>query len=153
MSFRTVVQDTLLKAYAGFGSFRGRTESELVVWLRRILARTIIDAVRRFSAATRQMMRERSLEGMLSESDQSVGNLLAASGTSPSERAERRELAVLLADALAALTPDHREVILLRSLQGCDWQEVAVKMNRSKDAVRKLWIRALQQLSPNIQTD
>ena len=147
-----MVQDTLLKAHEHLADFRGSTEAELTAWLRRILARTIGNAVRRFGATARQLSRERSLEQILQDSSRGVNGLLAASGSSPSRAAQRRELGVVLADALAEMDPDHREVIVLRSLQGCDWTRVAEKMDRSPDAARMLWTRALKQLRPHIDS-
>ena len=46
-----LVQETLLKAHQHFDQFQGKTESELVAWLRRILTRNLADLVRRFKAA------------------------------------------------------------------------------------------------------
>jgi RNA polymerase sigma-70 factor (ECF subfamily) len=146
-----LVQETLLKAHQRFGQFRGMTEPELASWLRQILARTVADLVRRHGAAARQLTRQQSLEAMADGSALAIDGLMAASGTSPSEAAERRELGVLLADALAELSPDHREVILLRNLQELDWEQVAAKMGRSADAVRMLWARALKKLRPIIE--
>jgi RNA polymerase sigma-70 factor (ECF subfamily) len=58
---------------------------------------------------------------------------------------------VVLADALADLSDDHREVIVLRSLEERDWNEVARRMGRTTGAVRLLWTRALKQLRPLIE--
>jgi DNA-directed RNA polymerase specialized sigma24 family protein len=46
-----------------------------------------------------------------------------------------------LADALADLSADSRDVIILRSIEERDWGEVAEKMARSEGAVRLLWAR------------
>jgi RNA polymerase sigma factor (sigma-70 family) len=62
------------------------------------------------------------------------------------QRAARREQAVLLADALERLPADYREVIILRYLEGLAPPEVAWRMGRSVESVRKLWTRALVQL-------
>jgi RNA polymerase sigma-70 factor (ECF subfamily) len=147
-----VVQETLLKAHEHFGQFRGRSEAELTAWLRQILARSLADLTRRFRAAQgRQVGRERSLEDMLGASSAALGNLLADRGPSPSQSAQRRELAVVLADALADLDADYREVLILRSLQERDWDTIARQMGRSPGAVRLLWGRALKQLRPRIE--
>ncbi len=147
-----LVQETLLKAHQGFRQFRGRTEPELAAWLRQILARTLVDLARSFrEAEARQLARERSLEGLLDQSSQAMGRLLAAEGNSPSASAERRELGVVLAAALEELSADHREVIVLRSLEERDWEDVARHMGRSPGAVRLLWTRALKQLRPLIE--
>lgn len=147
-----LVQETMLKAHRRFGQFRGRSEGELAAWLRQILAHNLADLARRFrAAAARQVSRERSLEEIIERSSAALGNMLVASGNSPSQSAERRELCVVLADALADLSADHRRVIELRNLQELDWGEVAQKMDRSEGAVRMLWARALKELRPRIE--
>ena len=123
-----LVQDALLKAHQHFDQFQGRTEAELAGWLRQILARCLADLVRRTgwprrgrSAASN---RWRSCWERLA---QVLGGLLAPNGHSPSQSAQRRELSVVLADALADLSADHREVIVLRTLEERDWDEVAAR--------------------------
>jgi RNA polymerase sigma-70 factor (ECF subfamily) len=147
-----VVQETLLKAHQNFGQFQGRTEAELAAWLRQILARNITDLGRRFhTAAARNVSRERSLQEVLDASSQALGNIIAAARSSPSAAAQRRELSLVLADALAELSPDYRDVIILRSIEERDWEDVALRMNRSLGAVRMLWTRALKELRPLLE--
>lgn len=146
------MQDTLLKAQQRFGEFRGQTEPELAAWLRRILARNLMDFAQRFrTAQARRVSRECSLDASLEATSQVLGNLIAANGTTPSQAAQRRELSVVLADALAELPPDYREVIVLHNLRELDWEQVAHKMGRSPNAVRMLWTRVLKQLRPLIE--
>jgi RNA polymerase sigma-70 factor (ECF subfamily) len=148
-----LVQETLLKAHQHFGQFRGQTEAELVAWLRQILARNLADLVRRFRIAdARRIARERSLEQMIANSSAALNNLLVGRGSSPSQSAERREMSVVLADALGDLSADSREVIILRSIEERGWDEVAQKMGRSQGAVRLLWARALKRLRPLIES-
>jgi RNA polymerase sigma-70 factor (ECF subfamily) len=66
-------------------------------------------------------------------------------------RAERRERAVLLANALAELPDDYREVIVLRELEGKSVSEVAEAMERTPNAIQKLWARAVVQLRGRLQ--
>jgi RNA polymerase sigma-70 factor (ECF subfamily) len=72
--------------------------------------------------------------------------MLVAPGSSPSHQADRHEQEVRLAEVLARLPDDYREVILLRNLHGLSHEEVARRMNRSLGAVRMLWVRALARL-------
>jgi RNA polymerase sigma-70 factor (ECF subfamily) len=58
----------------------------------------------------------------------------------------RREQRVILADALAKLPDEYREAVVLRFLEGLSFAEVAARMGRSVDSVRKLWTRGLAQL-------
>ena len=71
---------------------------------------------------------------------------LVSPQSSPSARAERRELAALVADQLARLPNNYREVIVLRHLEGLTFPEVARRMGRSQDSVEKLWLRGLTRL-------
>ena len=147
-----LVQETLQKAHQHFDQFRGRTEGALIAWLRQILANNLADLARRYHVAgARQVGREQSLEEALLASSAALDRLLAGQGASPSESAERRELAVVLADALAELRGDQREVVVLRSLDERSWDEVARRMGRSVGAVRMLWARALKRLRPLIE--
>jgi RNA polymerase sigma-70 factor (ECF subfamily) len=142
-----LVQETLLKAHRAFPEFRGASEEELVAWLRRILARQLTDLMRRLRANRRDVAREQPLDGLLRDK---LHDMATTSFTSPSGLAQRRELGVVLADALAQLSPARREVIVLRNLEELDWPEVARRMGKSQAAVRKLWARALLALRPLI---
>jgi len=142
-----VVQETFLDAVRGFDQFKGGTERELMAWLRQILARNVTDQVRAHRADGRDARREESLEDMLERSSQSLHEVLAASISSPSAQAARREQSLLFADALARLPEDYRDVIIYRNLRGLKFEEVAEAMGRSSGAVRMLWARALERLA------
>ena len=50
------------------------------------------------------------------------------------------------AEVLGQLPDDHREVIILRHLEGLTFPEVAARLEKSTDSVKKLWVRALVRL-------
>jgi RNA polymerase sigma-70 factor (ECF subfamily) len=142
-----LVQETFLQAHQALGQFRGTSEAEFVEWLRKILATRLANQVRRFYGARRRDVRlERQLDAELRKSSRSIAGALVKTHSTPSEKAARREQAVLLAEALQQLPPDHREVIVLHHLQGLTLPEVAQRMGRSAGSVEKLWMRALAQL-------
>ena len=142
-----VVQETFLEAARDFGQFRGRTEAELLAWLRQILAFNLANQVRRYLGTQRRDARlEQELAQDLEQSAQQWSQLLAASQSSPSKQAVRHEEAVRLADALGRLPDHYRDVVMLHSLQDLPFPEVARQMGRSVDSVEKLWVRALVQL-------
>jgi RNA polymerase sigma-70 factor (ECF subfamily) len=145
-----LVQEALLKASLRFGQFCGATDAELAAWLRQVLARCLADFVRRYRTEGRRAGREESLERLLNRSSEALERALATDRTSPSSSAARRDLGVVLSDALAQLSEEHREVIVLHHLEGLGWDEVARRLGRTADAVRKLWTRALKQLRPLI---
>jgi RNA polymerase sigma-70 factor (ECF subfamily) len=149
-----LVQETFLEAHRGFPRFRGASEGELVQWLRQILAARIAMLVRHyFGTQRRNAELERELADDLDESSRLITAAFVASGTSPSLGAARREQAVLLADALARLPDDYRQVISLRHVEGRTFPDVARVMGRSVDAVEKLWARALVQLRRLLPVD
>ena len=146
-----VVQETFLEAHRDFAQFRGTSERELMNWLRQILGRNLADQVHRYyGSKQRDIQLERSLHGELDRSSRVMEQGLAVAQSSPSERAARREQAVVLADALDGLPEDYREVLTLRHLKGMTFPDVARRMGRSVGSVQKLWMRALTQLRSTI---
>jgi RNA polymerase sigma-70 factor, ECF subfamily len=147
-----LVQQTLLDAYRGFNDFRGGTEAEWLAWLRRIMERNAVDLARHYAGtdkreAGREVRWQRPLDGVSSTDG---GFVLQDSRESPSQQLLRKERELLVADALMQLTPDHRQVILLRNLERLPFDEVAQRMNRSRPAVQMLWMRALEKLQETL---
>jgi len=145
-----IVQETFFEAHRDFAQFRGKSTGEFVAWLRRILVNNILRVVEQhLMAEKRDVRREISLEQIgkrLEQSTARLESLLAFDGDSPSGCAQRREDEILLADALADLPNDYRDVIVLRHIDGLPFEEVAARMGRSAGAVRMLWLRALKKL-------
>lgn len=141
-----LVQETFLQAHRKFAQFQGSTAEELIAWLRQILASRLNKLRRRYWAAGRDIRREQDLADQLAQSSRMLDQVLAAPHSSPSQRAARGEQAVLLANTLKRLPEDYREVIILRQMEDLSFAEVAVRMRRSVDSVKKLWVRALSHL-------
>jgi RNA polymerase sigma-70 factor (ECF subfamily) len=143
-------QETFLDACRDFGRFRGGSETEWVAWLRKVLIYNLARVVQQQVAAQKRgARREVSPERHLAALEGSSGRVeaaLAGRHSSPSGQAQRREHAALVADHLANLPADYREVIVLRNLEGLPFAEVARRMGRSAGAVRVLWVRAVDQL-------
>lgn len=141
-----LVQETYVEALQSFQSFRGNTEAELIAWLRQILASRLALASRRYlGAQARDVRFEHRLAEAFDRSSMAADRLVL-SQTSPSGHLARHERAVLLADALAELPEDYREVILLRHMEGLPFRDVARQMGRSHSSVRQLWVRSLAAL-------
>ncbi len=142
-----VVQDAFLGAYRDFRQFRGTTEKEFLGWLRQILAYVLANLVRYYQGAQRRDVRlERQLTIDLDQSSHALDRGLVADQSSPSQQAARREQAVLLAEALARLPELWRDLLVLRHLEGLTFPEVAQRLGRTVDSVKKQWPRALASL-------
>jgi RNA polymerase sigma-70 factor (ECF subfamily) len=146
-----VVQQTLLDAHRKQDQFRGQTEAERAAWLRQILARNLVDALRTFGRAKRDVARERSLEAAWEQSSQRLEAWLAAEQSSPSQKLQRHEQAVQLADALAKLPEAQREALVLQNWHGWSLAEIGQHMGRSPAAVAGLLKRGLKQLRGLLQ--
>jgi RNA polymerase sigma-70 factor (ECF subfamily) len=142
-----VVQETFLEASRNFHRFQGSNEATLIAWLRQILATSLANVERRYLGThARDVRLERQIADALDRSSVMLDRALVAQQSTPSQQAAHREQAVLLADALAELPPDYREVIILRHLEGLTFPQAAERMGRSVDSVEKLWLRGVTKL-------
>jgi RNA polymerase sigma-70 factor (ECF subfamily) len=142
-----LVQEAFLGAFRDFHQLRGTTEKELIGWLRQILASLLANLVRHYQGTQRRDIRlERQLTVELDQSSQALDRGLVAAQSTPSQQAMRREQSVLLADALGRLPEEWRDLLILRHLEGLTFPEVAQRMGRSVDSVKKRWPQALARL-------
>jgi RNA polymerase sigma-70 factor (ECF subfamily) len=142
-----VVQEAFLGATRDFSQFRGTSEGEFRAWLRQILASLLANLVRHYQGTQRRDIRlERQLAQELDQSSQALDRGLAAPQSSPSQQAMRREQSVLLAEALDRLPESARELLILRHLEGLSFPEIATRLGRTLDSVKKQWPRALASL-------
>lgn len=146
-----LVQETFLQAVYGFPRFRGETEEELRAWLRQILHHNVRDAVKHYQVSQKRCVRrEVSLDapGLAAASVAA----LAAREPTPSARTRVAEESAQMLLALCRLDDVDRRVIELRSLEGLSFEEVGKALERSAEAVRKLWSRAIEKLAEKLAT-
>jgi RNA polymerase sigma-70 factor (ECF subfamily) len=148
-----VVQEVLLKAHQAQDRFQGQTEAQEVAWLRKILANTLAEAVRRFKTEGRDVDQERSLEAAIEESSARLEKWLAGDSPTPEDKLHRHEQLLRLAHVLTQLPEDQRTALELRHLQGRSLEEAAQAMNRSKGAVAKLVLRGVDKLRELLRED
>jgi RNA polymerase sigma-70 factor (ECF subfamily) len=141
-----IVQETLLKAHQAKDRFHWQSDAEMAAWLRKILANTLADVVRRFATEARDVNQERSLHAALEESSARLEHWLVSDQATPVEQAARQEQLLRLAGALEGLPEDQRQAIELRHLKGRSLDDIAQEMGRSKGAVAKLLHRGVENL-------
>jgi RNA polymerase sigma-70 factor, ECF subfamily len=145
-----VVQETMLAAHRDFGDFRGQTSGEFAGWLRTILARILLREIdRHVKAEKRDVRREVSIDTLnqnLSSSCMQFASFVEAKQSSPSEIVSIEEQSARVANLIALLPKDYQSVVMLRNFSGMRFEEIAVEMNRSSQAVRLLWLRAIKRL-------
>ena len=139
-----LVQETFLKAHRHFGRFHGTTEKELLAWLRRLLLNNLADFRRLYRATDkRRSTREVALDP--GDSASQPGGLAAAI-PSPSKAAMSQEQTVALQQIVDALPAHYRQVLRLRHQEDRSFEDIGARMNRSANAARKLWARAVERL-------
>lgn len=130
-----VVQETMLAVHRGLHGFEG-DDRAFLRWLFTIAENRIRDLVEHFGAKKRQRP-----------------DPVPHDQTTPSRAAMRNEMAVRVRDALTRLSEPHRQVIQLRRFEERDVGEIAEAMDRSENAVRVLYCRAIQALRAELGED
>jgi len=144
-----LVQETFLEAHRDFGRFQGETEADFLAWLRRLLLNNLYNFSRRYrETGKRSLEHEVSLNH--AQGDESKPTELAAATDSPCEAAMDQELAAVVQAALERLPPDYRQVIALWQEEGRTFQDIGAQMQRSANAARMLWVRAIQHLQEEL---
>ncbi|HEV3136303.1 MAG TPA: sigma-70 family RNA polymerase sigma factor [Pirellulales bacterium] len=143
-----LVQETFVEAHKCFDHFQGRSDGELLGWLRRILLNKLLETRRAFAGtAKRDISREVSCDN--DSSLRAAIESVPDSAETPSQQASAEERRLALYEALETIPGDYRQVIALRYWEGLTFEEIGQQMDRSKGAVHKLWLRAVDQLEKN----
>lgn len=140
-----LVQETFVQAQQKFHQFRGTTQPEWLAWLCRILMTKLSRERRRYQGTKkRNVARELPLAG----DDVDLQAVIASlSAPSPGASLARNELSEILAAEIDQMPPEYQQVIELRNWQRKSFAEIGQAMGRSAEAARKLWTRAIDQLS------
>jgi len=146
-----IVQETALDAHRDFGRFRGTTQEEFLGWLRAILKNNVVDAVRRFQQShKRAVSREVSLH-LIVDRDRHGIAIESAGSRTPDRSAIRREEAARLADVLERIPARYRTLLRMRYWDGLTFAQIGARIERSEDATRKLWFRAVSCLNRELE--
>jgi RNA polymerase sigma-70 factor (ECF subfamily) len=147
-----ILQEVTVSALGGLDTIE-LGDRDPFSWLCQQAERRIIDAHRRhIGAQKRTAAREVGLHAPAGASDEAggLGDLLAASMTSPSAAFSRQQKEYHMLEALAALPDDAREAVRLRYVEGLPSKEIAERLGKSDGAVRVLLTRSLQRLQEKL---
>jgi RNA polymerase sigma-70 factor (ECF subfamily) len=138
-----LAQWTITQAYHQFADFRGTTSADLAGWMRQILVNHLKSVQRSYASEKRNCFREQSADD----------NLVDQRQLTPSGAALSNEEWNLLNGALAKLPEDYRQAVNLRNVENLSFVEMGQRLNRSEEAARKLWARAIKLLQQELGTD
>lgn len=124
-----VLQDAFVAALQSFDDFDYTDDGAFLRWMSRIIDHRLRDAHDYFTAKKRQQVA-----------------LQKSAPTGPVTALGRAENRQQIEAALARLSDEHREVLLLRYFEGLSADEAGRQMNRTAGAIRNLAARALVEL-------
>jgi RNA polymerase sigma-70 factor (ECF subfamily) len=128
------VQEAVIKAYRGLASFRG--ESRFGTWLMSITLNEARSRWRKKSGEQLDFLADNEEHGDYTPS------VLADWRYIPSGELERKELRHLLREAIARLSPEYREILILRDVRGLSIAEAAAAAGISEGLVKVRLFRA-----------
>jgi len=132
-----IVQEAFLRVYRGLDAFNGA--ASFFTWLYRIVKNLSIDLMRRPS-----WQRELSESAVDLDGDHPLES--AVRGADPSDLLLRRELGERIQRAFAELPPYHRNVILMREVEGLSYEEMASVAGVSKGTIMSRLFHARKKL-------
>ena len=125
-----VAQEAFLSAWKALPNFRG--DSQFSTWLYQLTTHAAIDLMRR---EKRQIAAEDITE--VSAPDP---------GPSPQQQAERRETQEAVRNAILQLTPEYRQIVVLRFLEDLSYEEIGAALKLPSGTVKSRLNRAKSQL-------
>ena len=130
-------QEAFLAAWQGLRFFRG--DSSFSTWLYRLTSNACVDLLRREG-------RHRAAAGPSLDDEELNRDVPDSTVPSPQEEAERRELRAQIEEGLRALSPEHRQVLVLREMHQLSYDEIADALDLDVGTVKSRINRAKARL-------
>jgi RNA polymerase sigma-70 factor (ECF subfamily) len=129
---RDVAQEAFVKVYKYLDHFKG--DASFYTWLYRITVNICIDVLRKKgSKGDEHVEFDESVK--LDTAEAGIGALGSRLGTNPQKSALRRELAERITSAMQDIPPAHREILLLREVEGMSYEDLSRTLEIPKGTV------------------
>ena len=127
-----VTQEVFFKAWRGLPSFHG--DSSFSTWLYRLTGNAAIDFLRR----------EKKRRGDLSldDADRCWDSRLTDPAATPGQALEQKELRQAVLRGLGQLSEEHRQVLVLREINGASYEEIGQALDLPPGTVKSRVARA-----------
>jgi len=143
---REAVQESFLRAFRSLKKFRG--EATFRTWVIGIA----INVCRNRVATAEEKVRRRSRSTEPQEEDDPPEGLAVVDGApGPERQVYGAELKEALGRALLTLPTEHREILVLREVQGLEYEELAAALDLPVGTVKSRLCRARQALRELLQ--
>ena len=135
-----IVQDALLEALRLVARFEGESLDQFRAWMRAVVLNKAADFDRRYRRTEKRgLSRERPL-------DAGEGEGVAMDGPGPGTTVAQHEEQSRVTAAMARLPEEYRRVLRLRTWDAMTFADIGRRLDRSEDAARMLWVRAIERL-------
>lgn len=143
---RDVTQDVFLTVFKSIDSFRG--DSKLSTWLYRV---AVNHCKNRMKYLDRRSVKKHDELDEIREGAASDGGVIGGRPARPDEAAQGSELEAAVRTALAGLDEEHRELIVLRDLEGLAYEEIVTITGLADGTVKSRLHRARAALREAIE--
>lgn len=133
-----MTQETFIKAYNSLSSFRG--DSKFSVWLYRIATNVCLDFLRSRSRKPTVSLSVEDDDGEETQMD------IADESQSPEQLLERGLTRDAVRRGLKSLSPEYRQILLLREIQGLSYEEISEALALEVGTVKSRIFRARKRL-------
>jgi RNA polymerase sigma-70 factor (ECF subfamily) len=138
-----LTQDVFLKIYSNLSSF-DTNRGSLQVWIATMTRNLLVDHFRR---TKKQRVTSSLDDGWESAEELKPIDRLTSRSVSPHESAASNELAKMVQEALARVSVDLREAVILRDLQDMDYKEIACVLGIPEGTVKSRISRGRAELA------
>jgi RNA polymerase sigma-70 factor (ECF subfamily) len=139
-----LTQDVFIKVYRTLGSYNIE-KGAFTTWLTTLTRNLLVDHFRR---SRLDRMTDSIDAGLTEEADSiSLSDRLPDRGPSPADRLASQETQKMVQQALARLSPDLREAVILRDLQDMDYKEISQVLRVPEGTVKSRINRGRTELA------
>jgi len=140
-------QETFVKIYRSLRTFR--FESRLSTWIYRIALNTC-----RNRTSSKEYRQRASSVRLDVHGEKGAGmpvDYIPSGSPNPGDSAEHREEEALIQEAIDSLAREHREVVVLRDIEGRSYEEISHITGHALGTVKSKIARARQQLRKKLE--
>ena len=143
---KDLTQEIFVRVYNGIKKFR--RDASFSTWLYCIAANTCKNKLRSWKSQPNLVSLDEPIE---TEDDEMTRQVEDKSSRTPLAETETKEIQQKVQVAISSLSAEHREVIILRDIQGCSYEEIAANLGYNLGTVKSRLSRARLELKDKLK--